>query len=249
MPVSGDDYREFGGATSCYLVQAGDRTVFLDGGSGLVRAPATFPDPTVILLSHLHVDHLLGLGMYSRLSMAGTETGIYVPAENDHEAARLLGLLYAPPLWPVRLTDYAGNVHLIAMPKTLRFGNLRIDSMQGNHPGGSLVFRLRVGSKSIVYVTDYEHEEESFARLSEFAHGADLLLYDGQYDEEGYVAHKGFGHSTPQKGVELMRRSGARRLLVIHHDPECTDEMLRERERALGCAEARFARVGEMVVV
>ena len=76
---------------------------------------------------------------------------------------------------------------------------------------------------------------------------ADLLLYDGQYSPEEYKARRGFGHSTGEKGVELMKRCGARRLLLVHHDPGCTDRELLIREARIGRADVRFAREGEVI--
>lgn len=247
MTVSSNDCREFGGATSCYLIQVGSQSVILDAGSGLLSAPTSFANPPVMLLSHLHLDHIMGLGMYSRLATKGTQTYLYMPAQSRNEALRQLNGLFAPPYWPLKLTDYAGTLHVEPMPAKLRVGELTIDVMQGNHPGNSLVFRLSAGDKSLVYATDYEHDDQSFEHLVDFSTGTNLVLYDGQYAEGEYEVHRGFGHSTPQKGLELMRLCGAKRLLLVHHDPTSTDAMLRERERRLGCEAARFAREGDVI--
>ena len=64
VTVSGRDREIFGGNTSCYMIRAGGETVFLDAGSGLISAPVELPRPPPILLRHLHIDHVLGLGMY-----------------------------------------------------------------------------------------------------------------------------------------------------------------------------------------
>ena len=129
----------------------------------------------------------------------------------------------------------------------MKKGRLLIDGIPGNHPGGCMVFRISFGGKSLVYATDYEHTGPSFTRLAEFAHGTDLLLYDAQFSKDEYVRRKGFGHSTPEKGIELMERCGAKRLLLIHHDPMSTDQALLERERRIGRAEIRFAREGDII--
>ena len=71
LAISGEDYREFGGNTSCYMVQAGEETIFLDAGSGIFSAPDRFSRPPVILLSHLHLDHVIGLGMFPAISRKG----------------------------------------------------------------------------------------------------------------------------------------------------------------------------------
>ena len=46
-----------------------------------------------------------------------------------------------------------------------------------------------------------------------------------------------------------MERCGAKKLLLIHHDPHSTDEMLAARETALGRADVRYAREGEKIVL
>ena len=74
MPVSQKGREVFGGATSCCMVQAGEDCVFLDAGTGLLSAPTEFPRPPLILVTHLHLDHILGLGMYRRLVTRGAKT-------------------------------------------------------------------------------------------------------------------------------------------------------------------------------
>lgn len=235
----------FGGATSCYLVQAGDQAVFLDAGSGLISAPVHFETTPVILLTHLHLDHILGLGMYPRLSQKGLKTELYLRAQDDADARRQLDALYSPPFWPCSLCNYAGELCLHALSTPLRFGELLVESMPGEHPGGSVVYRLRYAGKSLVYATDFEHGRDSFDELADFARGADLLMYDGQYSEELYANRRGFGHSTPDKGLELLERAGAGRLLIIHHDPQSSDEQLLRQEEAIGDKRVHFAREGE----
>ena len=247
LPVFGPDFAQFGGSTSCYLVQAGDQAVFLDAGSGLCSAPVDFAMPPAVLLSHLHLDHVVGLGMYARLSQRGKATSIYVPAEDEQAAEDSLNRLYEPPYWPVHLKDYAGDVDILPQTFPLRIGGLTIESMEGYHPGGCRIFRLSYGEKSLVYATDQELEEPGLARLSEFARGTDLLMLDGQYTKEECSCRKGFGHSSPETGLALMERCGAKQLLLIHHDPHSTDEDLLRREGSLGCGNARFARQGEVL--
>lgn len=247
MAVCGADTAAFGGNTSCYLVNAGEDSVFLDAGSGLISAPADFPKPPSILLTHLHLDHLLGLGMYPRLSRPGAETFVYLPAREGEDPRRLLDGVYSPPYWPLSLSGYAGQVRVLPFPGSLRQGELLAESMPGSHPGGSLILRLSARGKSLVYATDFEHCEPAFSALAEFARGTDLLLYDGQYSPEEYEQRRGFGHSTPEKGIELMERCGAKRLLLVHHDPGHRDRELEERERLLGRENVRFAREGDVI--
>ncbi len=247
-PVCGKDFVEFGGSTSCYLVEAGDETIILDAGSGLANAPVSFPRTPVILLSHLHLDHLIGLGTYGRLSQPGSTTRLCVPARDAQGAKRMIDRLFAPPLWPLELGNYGGDLQFYVMQETMRIGEVTIWTEQGSHPGGCLLIKIEYAHKSIVYATDFEHNDErAYGRLAEFARDADLLLYDGQYDDETYEGHRGFGHSTDNMGVALKERCGAKHLLIVHHDPHSTDSALLARERALGRDDVRFAREGEVI--
>ncbi len=247
IPISGDRRKIFGGATSCYMVQAGDDCAFLDAGTGLFSAPAELPRPPLILVTHMHLDHVLGLGMYRRLLAEGEKTILCLPAKDVREAQNMLDALFSPPFWPLSLLHYKGDLELAPPRFPMRHGALRIDCMEGRHPGGCLVFRVSLGEKSLVYATDYEHDSFGFAMLADFARGTDLLLYDGQYSQENYETRRGFGHSTGEKGIELMERCGAKRLLLVHHDPGCTDQDLLEREARIGRADVGFAREGEVI--
>ncbi len=248
MAVCRADNTLFGGDTSCYMVRAGDETLFLDAGSGIVSAPSSYPKPPVILLSHLHLDHIMGLGMFPGLSNSAQKSILYLPFCDSSSSAELqISQLFAPPAWPLKLSEYEGRIEILPMPKSLEIGSLRIDTMPGNHPGGSLLFRIRFQEKTIVYATDYEHTESSFSELTAFSQNADLLLYDGQFTEETYQDKKGFGHSTVEKGLELMRNSCAKQLLLIHHAPTSTDNILLQWEKSLPNVNASFAREGQTI--
>ena len=247
VPVSGRAFSVFGGNTSCYLVEAGGESILLDAGSGIVRAPITFGRTPKILLSHLHVDHLLGLGMYGRLSVPGAPTELYIPALDGGDAWEAIGRLFSPPLWPLRLDDYPGDLRVRDMPRTMRFGGVTVESAAGSHPGGSQLIKITFAGKTLVYATDFEHGEEASARLAAFARDADLLLYDGQYTDDDYEARRGFGHSTASAGMAVMERANVGRLLVVHHDPHATDQELIARERALKDANVCYAREGEVI--
>lgn len=249
VTVSGKEYERFGGMTSCYLVRAGEQIVFLDAGAGIIQAPETEESEPVILISHLHLDHVVGLGMYPRLSKKGRCTRVYLPAKDDSAALEKLDSLYAPPYWPCSLTDYSGTLDVHALNLPMKIGEVLIEGMEGNHPGGCVIMKLSYQGKSIVYATDYEYERTSFERLKAFAKDCDLLLYDAQYTEEEYERKKGFGHSTAEKGIELMNSCKAKRMLLVHHDPQSTDNELERRELILAVPNAHYAKEDEEILL
>ncbi len=250
MAACRDDCTLFGGDTSCYMVQAGDETIFLDAGSGLCDAPESYPKDTVILLTHLHLDHVMGLGMFPGWMQRERKCSLYVPFCRESKTAKAqLDRLFSPPFWPVTLDVVSDGLEIIPMPDHLEIGPVTVDSMTGCHPGGSMIYRLRYEGKTLVYATDYEHGESSFLQLAEFSSGADLLLYDAQFDEREYEKRKGYGHSTAKKGLELLERSGVKRMLLIHHDPRRSDGDLLKWEEHLADTRVSYAREGQTILL
>lgn len=249
MAVTRKDQQFFGGNTSCYMIQAGEETVFFDAGSGLLNAPVDFPRPPHILLSHLHLDHVLGLGMYSRLSLKDRETLIYVPAGYGEDPARLLSGVFSPPYWPVSLDSYSGTVRILPLTFPLRIGDLLIEGVPGCHPGGNFIFRLSWQGRHIVYASDYEYETASFLRLIKMSDGADLVLLDSQYAASELEQRIGFGHSSPELGLKLMERCEIAHLLLVHHDPQRTDEQLLAWEAEIARKDIHFAREGAEILL
>ena len=64
IPTEGKDMLEFGGGTSCVLVESGDQAVFLDAGTGILNAPDIGDKAITILLTHPHLDHIIGLPFF-----------------------------------------------------------------------------------------------------------------------------------------------------------------------------------------
>ena len=249
IPVSHKRIQEFGGSTSCYLVRAGGETIFLDAGTGLIFAPDIPGKAPTILLSHLHLDHILGLGMYPRLSQPGKLTHLMLQAESAEDAKKQLSALYSPPFWPLPLTEYAGSLDISPLTPSFQIGEVRVDVAEGRHPGDCVVIRLCHKDKSLVYATDFEPDDASFSKLASFSRDADLLLYDAQYTEDEYPLRKGYGHSTAEMGIEFMKRSGAKQLLLIHHDPLASDDDLSDREHRLGRKGVHYAREREVILL
>ena len=274
LPVSGSQFNTFGGATSSYMIEAAGETLFVDGGTGILNAPKEAGTlktaaeatkdaagaPVRILLSHTHIDHILGLPLFLLTHCRGKDVEFYGKMRGGETVEEQLDHLFAPPLWPAKLSVYPlGKIGFHEAREHFRAGAFDIRTMESSHPGGSLIFKVSAAGKSVVIATDFEHGEGREEELAAFAEGTDLLLYDGQYSGTAmpeYAARKGFGHSTEQAGFDIFRKSGARRLRIIHHDPASTDEMLLCREAQLVCAaassdgaqtDAAFAREGETV--
>lgn len=236
VPVHGEQFRQFGGATSSAFLRAGDEAFILDAGTGLLTQPvgSFFPGRHhfTMLLSHAHVDHLMGLPMFSPLFDSEGHCDVYLKTRSGFSAQQQVEQLIAPPLWPIRTDAFRGEMRFHDVPLSFTVGGVQVDTMDSIHPGGSTIYKISCEGKSVVYATDFEPADDNPEAFCQFAKGCSLLLLDAQYTDEEYLRVKGFGHSTISRSIAIARRCGAERTLLIHHDPNRTDSQLLEFEQA-----------------
>ncbi|MBQ7677480.1 MAG: MBL fold metallo-hydrolase [Lachnospiraceae bacterium] len=251
VPVSGAAYALYGGATSCVSVSCKDTRIFLDAGSGIICAPCAAEANVAVMLSHFHLDHMIGLPFFKTLFDKKSSVAIYGRMRSEKSLADALQVLLSPPYWPVGIHDYPADTALYDIEPHFSFGDFTVDTMEGAHPGGSTIYKLSAGDKSFVYATDFEHNEIVNDELIHFAKNTDLLLYDAQYTESEYQPHFGFGHSTPEVGIRIAKKAGAKRLLFTHHAPEHTDEMIAALEESIQKEYpfAGFAKAGTEIIL
>ena len=233
VPVLGRAFDHYGGATSCYYVSFHGGRIFLDGGSGLGDPKAcdycTKDSAELVFVTHLHLDHVLGLPYLDGLKIRGHSIKIYVP---DEASVGKLSELFGPPFWPIALSDFPADVEILPMPSRVEVRDCVITSMEGNHPGGSRIYRIDHPMRSLVYATDYEHDGgEKDEELIAFARGADVLLYDGAYTQKEYELYRGYGHSTPDRGAYIAGQAGVKRLIITHHAPDHDDVFVEQMEK------------------
>jgi len=236
-------YMGFGGNTSCVEVRAGERVVILDAGTGirplgqlLKRERAKQAD---ILFSHTHWDHVNGFPFFAPAFDPDHAFRVFAGhlAEEGGIREAIAGHMHEP-MFPVPLDVMRARLSFTDFPagETLDLGpGLRARTAPLNHPNGATAYRIEHAGRSVCYVTDTEHvpgrpDERILALIA----GADLVIYDSTYTDAELPARVGWGHSTWQEGLRLVRRAGAKRLVVFHHDPDHDDEAMAAIESQLG---------------
>ncbi len=246
-PTSGKDTLEYGGATSCLLVQAGGRSIFLDAGNGILNAPDIPDDPVSVFFTHMHLDHVLGLPYIPHLNDKGHSVDLYARKQEGTTLREQIDQIFRHPGWPCGLDVYPARVTTHDAQFPVMIGEMEIDAAKSVHPGDSTVYRVTYHGKSIVYATDYEYDEATEGTLIDFAKNADLLFFDGQYTEEEYQTRRGYGHSTVSQGLIIMEKAHVKQLKIVHHDPGHTDRFLKEWEDKVKTERISFAKEGEII--
>lgn len=243
VPMEGKDFEIYGGATSCYKIRAGNEEIYLDAGSGIVNALPEKNSRITILLTHMHLDHLIGLPFFIALTEKDRPIDIYAAQRFALMPKEALDRLISNPFWPCKIENYPANVKFHLLPMKFFIGDVEVDTLEGSHPEGSTVYRLTYRGKSIVHATDFEHNPTACAALADFAKGCDLLLYDAQYTAEEYERYRGYGHSTPEEGIKVAAEAQAKKLVFVHHAPFRNDKELAEFEQRY--SETSFAKIGD----
>lgn len=236
VPVSGKSFLRYGGETTCILVKLAGQTILIDAGTGMLALPSYLEkdeNQIAVLLSHAHVDHLLGLPMCPCIFDSAKQFKIYGVERNGKTVKQQVCALLAPPLWPVGPERLPADISFHTLPEKLVLGEVTIEAMEGIHPGGVSLFRLTGNGKSIVIMTDCTLLEERLPELAEFARDCDLLLCDGQYSALEWVSRSHFGHSTWNMAANFGKLCGAKQVRIIHHDPERTDAQLDQAQPEL----------------
>lgn len=268
-PIAHKDYLKYGGNTSCVEVNVGGHLIILDAGTGLISLGNELmaehiasgaelynrkPVKAVLLLSHIHQDHIQGFTFFRPSHVATTELNIFGATDYNETLADELAQLLFTKSFPLDLGDIAGNLKIHDINETeyivLHNDEIKIKRTQNSdelipkeneviiscyksyaHPqNGVMVYKIAFKDKTLVYASDKESYIGGDKKLALFARNCDLLIHDAQYITEDYLnafaPKQGYGHSTFDMAIDAQKQSGAKKLAFYHFDPGYSDEKL-----------------------
>ena len=122
LATPGPDTIASGGNTSCLEVRlADDSLLVLDAGTGIRALGLTLgrghQRPLHILLTHLHLDHIEGLGFFAPLWIQEQELHLWGPPSPGASLERRIGRYLSPPLFPVTLDEMPARIHFHDFPE------------------------------------------------------------------------------------------------------------------------------------
>ncbi len=227
----------YGGNTSCVEVRFADSLYIFDCGTGfrtlgqqLESESKGKPIAAHIFVSHFHWDHIQGIPFFRPLYENPENRFIFHSSRRTRSLQRVMEEQMASPYFPVDTSEMKAqrSFYDIEEGKTQLDDHSTMRAMWLNHPQGCMGFRLETSNGVLVYATDNEPGDPIFDQnVRKLAEGADVLIYDSQYLPEEYAAkRRGWGHSHWREAVNIVLESGAKELILFHHDPDHDDVMI-----------------------
>ena len=240
-PAPQPENMRYGGNTSCVEVRLGDDLYIFDCGTGfrvlgqaLRREFDGRPVSAHIFVSHFHWDHIQGIPFFGPLYDSRENRFQFHCSSRTRNLKRVLEEQMAAPYFPVGLTEMRSQQNFYDLGEgRIQLGDVTLQTMWLNHPQGCMGFRLETKEGVMVYATDNEPGDALFDKnVRKLAAGADVLIYDAQYLPEEYEGKRGWGHSHWREAINVVTESGAKELVLFHHDPDhddaCIDQVVKE---------------------
>ena len=242
VAAPGPDTVRYGGNTSCVEVRlASGHVLVLDAGTGLrplgVGMDRDLPPELHILLTHLHLDHLQGLGFFRPLFASDLNVQIWGPTSPVQGLEERIARYLSPPLFPVHLDDVPSNISFHDAPESaVSLGSATIRAAKVTHQGPTVGYRIEEAGHVLVYLPDHEpsigHDlrtvSPDWTSGYDIARDADVLMHDAQYRDHEYGAHVGWGHSSVTDTMDFATKARVERVVLFHHDPYHDDNDLEE---------------------
>ncbi len=236
-----------GGNTSCVVLHCGDDDpIILDLGTGVrylglhlnAKAAEDLSEPFrgTALVTHLHWDHVQGLPFFVPLLSEEAELTIVGPIQESGSLKDAVESFVRPPLFPVDLHVLPGSVEFLETSHdNLVFGSAQVLVRPVEHIGITNGYRIECDRGSVAYIPDHQQPADGSCLVSdtvlELCSDVDVLIHDAQYDASEFEKKATWGHSSIEYAAEVARQSGARRLVLFHHDPSHSDEWVADAVR------------------
>jgi phosphoribosyl 1,2-cyclic phosphodiesterase len=258
IPSPGRDTVRFGGNTPCVEVRlAGDNLVIFDAGTGLrglgdALMAAGGSMNAFLAISHPHWDHIQGFPFFKPAFIPGNELTIIGAQTRNITLRQVIASQMDKVYFPIQLNELKAKIRFLPVrEESIPVFEGTLSTQFLYHPAFALGFRLTVGGRSIVYMTDNEPFDREIARTAknvdrnivdlymqqkgdpnqrvfDFVRGADVLIHDATYTPEEYVQHVGWGHSDYLFALKVASEAGVGTLVLFHHEQTRTDDRIDE---------------------
>ncbi len=206
--------------TACLMIpEAG---IIFDAGTGLFRARDLICTKTLdIFLSHVHLDHSIGLTFLYDVLWGKDVEQVTVHLEASKIPA-IKNALYHKDLFPVGPNFALKPLEDNPLELT---NDIKISHCPLDHPGGSTGFRLQHPDGSMAYITDTI--ASTSADYVEFITDVDVLVHECYFPDGWEDRAELTGHSCLTPVAKVAAAANAGQTYLVHINPlDGSDEPL-----------------------
>jgi ribonuclease BN (tRNA processing enzyme) len=204
------------GQTASVLVKTKGGNYILDAGTGIYWLDdfVDFRKPTCLLLSHFHLDHILGITAFQRI-IKGKELTIY----GEKGVKKAVDRIMRKPIYPYYFNSplFDVKVRFKELEREQRIFDSVVRTAHLEHADPVLGIRIENRGRSFVYATDTLPSKATV----KLARNCDVLVHETYFSEEDLRGVKiNTGHSSPKGAARVAKEAGAKGLFLFHFNPE-----------------------------
>ncbi len=258
IPTPGKHTVRYGGNTPCLEVRLRDnKLIIFDAGTGIRELGEALMAKgesvnAYVLIGHPHWDHIQGFPFFKPAFISGNELTVVGAQSRNVTLRQMIADQMNKVYFPIQLNELKAKINFHPVrEERMQIFDAELSSIYVNHPAFALGYRLDVGGRSLVYISDNEPFDREVARslknvekvitdkyaeskgdpnqrVFDFARGADILIHDATYTPEEYVNRVGWGHSHYLFTLKVAAEAQVKKLILFHHDPSHSDEKIDE---------------------
>lgn len=193
------------GANGSYLLEVGGLKILLDIGAGSLidlRKVCELDDIDVIILSHLHCDHIndLHVSRHYYYKYTNKVMPLYTPKGPQKE----LNMFVNEPCFDIKFIENNMQVNI---------NGVKISFKEGQHTIPSFITKIEYEGKSFVYSGDTLLCDN----LKEMVKNADFALLDSAFTEE--TKPEGTMHMSSYECAKLGKEMNIKKIMLTHLGP------------------------------
>ena len=189
-----------------------ERGIIFDAGTGMFRVRDLIQTDTLdIFLSHVHLDHSVGLTFLYDILFEKDLSRVTVHVAKDKIAA-IRNHLHSKDLFPVE-----PNYEIVPLQSESTVAGVEIKAIDLVHPGGSNGFILKHKNGSLAYITDTTARTDA-DYIKDIAN-VDVLVHECYFSDGWEEKAELTGHSCLTPVAEVAAAAEAGRLILVHINP------------------------------